>query len=172
MSDRSNNMDICSIQCGSRCCKSTPPALTNEDFIRINKIIKNDRWYTIIESRQKNVKIVSKKNGTKDCFFLLDNGLCEIYDFRPLDCKLFPLFLKIKKQNDNEYNVKWLVWYCPLTEKKGIDKLRDDSTKLLKSILSDNSKQIFEYQEAMYISRGYKKKHFFKEECLKIGGVI
>ncbi|MCE7741622.1 MAG: YkgJ family cysteine cluster protein [Candidatus Heimdallarchaeota archaeon] len=168
MKKPSDSLEICSKHCGSKCCRSTPPALTKEDIDRIEEKTNIENWYTTIEFNQKTANVVAKKNDTDDCFFLSDNGLCGVYDYRPLDCKLFPLFVQIKKQGEKEYNVRWLVWYCPLTENKGIEVLKVESEKLLISILSENPDQIFDYQEAMYTSRGYKKKHFFKEECLKI----
>ena len=168
MKNTSDNLEICSQICESKCCKSTPPALTNFDIERIKKKITNQDWYTTINSNQKQAKVVSKKAGSNDCFFLSFKGTCEIYDDRPLDCKLFPLFVKIKKVNSNEYNIKWLIWYCPLTNKSEIEDLKINAEKLIVALLSENPDQIFEYQEGMFISGGYKKKHFFKEECLKI----
>ncbi|MHA1199491.1 MAG: YkgJ family cysteine cluster protein [Candidatus Heimdallarchaeaceae archaeon] len=164
-----DSLEICSKHCKSKCCRSTPPALTKDDIGRIEDKTNSKEWYTTIEFNQKTASVVAKKSeDSDDCFFLSDEGLCNIYNHRPLDCRLFPLFVKINKQSEKEYIVRWLVWYCPLTENKGIDILKEESEKLMISILSKNPNQIFDYQEAMYVSRGYKKKHFFKEECLKI----
>ncbi len=164
----SDSLEICSKHCESKCCRSTPPALTKIDFERISEKNKESNWYNTIETNQKKALVVAKQKDSDDCFFLSDDGVCAIYSDRPLDCMLFPLFIKIKQVSRGEYEVKWLVWYCPLTEKKGIESLKKEAKKLLISKLSENPNQIFEYQEAMHISKGYKKKHFFKEERLKI----
>ena len=168
MKNSSDSLEICSKQCGSKCCKSTPPALTKEDIKRIEVQVKQEPWKKTIETEQKTTYVVAKKNQGNNCFFLLEDGSCAIYEQRPLDCRLFPLFVKIKKQMENEFKVKWLVWYCPLTESKGTDVLYSEARELLKKSLKKNPEEIFEYQESMYISGGYKRKHFFKEESLKI----
>lgn len=168
MKETISSIDICSKLCKSKCCRSTPPALTKSDRERIKEKTKLKNWYISIEKNQKTAYVVKKKNNSNDCIFLTEDGLCEIYDHRPLDCRFFPLLVKIKKQNKDKYNIKWLVWYCPLTENKGTDILKNESKEFLESILEVDPNQIFEYQEAMYLSRGYKKKHFFNEECLKI----
>ncbi len=168
MNNLCNSQEICSKHCGSKCCRSTPPALTKEDAKRIKEKTNNSDWYNSIELKQKTAHVVAKKDNTKDCFFLSDEGLCDIYNYRPLDCRLFPFFVKVKKRSENEYDIKWLIWYCPLTEEMGKEQLKNEAEKLLLSSIKENPDQIFDYQEAMYVSGGYKKKHFFKEECLKV----
>ena len=163
-----DSLEICSKHCGSKCCRSTPPALTKIDFERISEKNKEDKWYNIIETNQKKAFVVAKQTDSDDCFFLSDEGLCVIYSDRPLDCTLFPLFIKIKQVSEGEYEIKWLVWYCSLTEAVGIEALKKEAKKFLISKLSENPDQIFDYQDVMHISKGYKKKHFFKEERLKI----
>jgi Fe-S-cluster containining protein len=161
-------VDICSIQCKSKCCKSTPPALTTKDFNRITEAQNTEKWFHYLNKEGKGTKVISKKGEGIDCYFLSNENLCDIYKSRPLDCELFPIFLKIKEIKDNEYNIRWLVWYCPLTETKGVDPLLEQAKEIVKNILVENPEQIFEYQEAMYASKGYKKKHFLYEERLKI----
>ena len=168
MSEILDETKICSSICGSKCCRSTPPALTSIDFERITKITEKENWYTKLNEEKKNIFVISKNEKSDDCFFLSTDGLCSIYENRPLDCKLFPFFLKIKKIDDLNYNLKWLVWYCPLTEAIGTENLQTRSKSLIESILSHNPEEIFEYQEAMYLSKGYKRKHFLVEERLKI----
>jgi len=168
MSESLDETEICSKICGSKCCRSTPPALTSIDFERIAKIKEGETWYTKLNQEKKDIFVISKKEKSDDCFFLSVNGLCAIYENRPLDCRLFPLFLKIKKIDDISYNLKWLVWYCSLTEAIGIENLQTRSRSLIESKLSQNPEEIFEYQEAMYLSKGYKRKHFLIEERLKI----
>ena len=168
MDNSVDSLEICSKQCLSKCCQSTPPALTKIDIKRIEDKIGNNLWKKKIEFNQKTTVVVAKKNNRKDCFFLSEEGLCKIYEYRPLDCKLFPLFIKIKKEEEEQYKIKWLIWYCPLTEAKELEVLYKDAQKLLYEIIKENPEEIFDYQESMYISGGYKKKHFFKQEYLKI----
>ena len=168
MSEGLDETEICSNICESKCCRSTPPALTTIDFERIQENTNTKNWFIKLEYEKKDIIVISKKEKSDDCAFLTKKGLCAIYENRPLDCKLFPLFIKIKKISETEYSLKWLVWYCPLTEATGIEELKTRSYSLIKSKLMQNPEEIFEYQEAMYLSNGYKKKHFLIEERLKI----
>ena len=162
------SIEICSKDCRSKCCKSTPPALTTKDFDKINTKQENKLWFYYINQEENGTKVISKKEGGANCYFLSEEGLCNIYEYRPLDCELFPIFFKIEGINENEYNIRWLVWYCPLTEAKGIDPLIEKAKKRVEKILIENPEQLFEYQQAMHASQGYKRKHFLYEERLKI----
>ncbi len=162
------SVEICSMNCKSKCCKSTQPALTSNDFDRINATHQSKHWFYSIKKEENATKVISKKEGQNNCFFLSEEGLCNIYDLRPLDCELFPIFFKIEKIDKNEYSLRWLVWYCPLTEALGIDPLIENARKKIEEILEKDSEQLFEYQDAMYVSQGYKRKHFLYEERLKI----
>ena len=158
---------ICSVICKSKCCRSTPPALTTEDLTKINNATSKTDWYTKI-SEDGNIYVVGKRENKVDCVFLSEENLCEIYENRPLDCILFPLFVKIKKEENSKYKIKWYVWYCPLTEERGIDSLLNENKKIIIDYLKVKPEIIFEYQTAMHESGGYKKKHFLKEELLTI----
>jgi Fe-S-cluster containining protein len=159
---------ICSERCGGKCCRSTPPALTSEDIVKINEYISNDEWIRIIGDSTKESYAVEKRNKTNDCFFLTEKNRCKIYDIKPLDCKLFPIFIKIKENNTDSYKVKWLVWHCPLTEEIGVEKLLKEAKEIILGYLEDQPKILFEYQSSMYESGGYKKKHFMREEIITI----
>ena len=165
---KSQRLRICAEKCGSKCCKSTPPALTSEDIRRINKHISNDKWIKKIEGSDKIVHIVKKKNETSDCHFLTERNLCSVYDNRPLDCKLFPIFLKIKENTEDSYKIKWLVWYCPLTQEIGLETLLKEARKIIGVYLEKEPQIVFEYQTAMYESGGYKKKHFMRDDIITI----
>ncbi len=158
---------ICSIVCGSKCCRSTPPALTKEDFNKIQANTEQKRWFRTINEKD-SIRVVGKKENLIDCYFLSENGLCCIYENRPLDCKLFPLFVKIKHEGEKEYSLRWYVWYCPLTEKKGIEELLQKAETIVHDYLVVKPEIMFDYQNVMCESGGYKKKHFLKEELLTI----
>jgi Fe-S-cluster containining protein len=162
-------LKICAEKCGSKCCKSTQPVLSSEDFMRIKLNTDKIDWFEEREENNEIVRLVRKKRDSNDCIFLTNEGKCEIYKYRPLDCILFPIFLKIKEREPRKYNIRWLVWYCPLSENIGINTLKLESRGLVKTYLSTKPQYIFEYQTAMYKSGGYKKKHFLEEEDLTIG---
>jgi Fe-S-cluster containining protein len=168
MATKEQRMLICAETCGSKCCKSTPPALTSEDIARINNFAPNDNWLKVVTKSERTYQVVEKRNVTTDCYFLSEENLCNVYDSRPLDCKLFPIFLKIKKNEKNSYTVKWLVWYCPLTEELGLETLLEEARDIVNQYLESNPQILFEYQTALYESGGYKKKHFMKEEIITI----
>ena len=121
-----------------------------------------------IDEEKNGTKVISKNDGKVDCYFLSEENLCKIHDYRPLDCELFPILFQIKTIDKVEFNVRWLVWYCPLTEVRGVDSLLEEAKAKIENILEDDPQQLFDYQEAMYASNGYKKKHFLYEERLKI----
>lgn len=158
---------ICNLECGSKCCKSTPPALTSEDLNRIQTKINHQNWFQFISEKSR-IRVIGKKENLIDCHFLTEDGLCQIYDYRPLDCELFPLFAKIKQEGEREFRIRWYVWYCPLTEKKGVEELHKKAGYIIHDYLNSKPEIIFEYQKAMLESGAYKKKHFLKEELLTI----
>ncbi|MHA2357486.1 MAG: YkgJ family cysteine cluster protein [Candidatus Heimdallarchaeaceae archaeon] len=168
MKDQVSRKEICSKHCGSKCCRSTPPALTSEDFLRIKKNLKIDEYISKVEKEDQFIYLINKKQESEECIFLTEEFLCKIYDYRPLDCILFPIFLKIKKSEEDRFSVKWLVWYCPLTDKIGVDNLKQEARKKALSILAEQPQILFEYQNAMNLSGGYKRKHFLNEENLTI----
>ena len=163
--ENTSDEKICSIVCGSKCCRSTPPALTKEDFNRIQANTKQESWFRTINEKD-NIRVVGKKDNLIDCYFLSEKGLCCIYEHRPLDCKLFPLFVKIKSEGEKKYRLRWYIWYCALTEKKGVEELLQKAETIVHDYLVVKPEIMFDYQSAMCESGGYKKKHFLKEELL------
>ncbi len=162
-----NSFYICYNVCGNKCCKSTPPALTSEDIRKITtKYLLDDVIEKISKGDRHSAYVIKKKEGTNDCIFLLSDGRCKIYPQRPLDCKLFPILFKIKKLDEGKYLIKWYIWYCPLSNKIPTEKMLDYARTIVRSYLPKNENILFEYQEAMYSSNGYKKKHYLNEEVL------
>ncbi|MHA1686587.1 MAG: YkgJ family cysteine cluster protein [Candidatus Heimdallarchaeaceae archaeon] len=159
-----NTTDIC-IRCGSKCCRSTPPALTKNDIIQIEKQIQGTDWLMEIKE---NEFVVAKKPNSKNCFFLDERGLCLIYEFRPIDCKLFPFFVKIRELTTGNYLIEWRIWFCPLTDHVGLEELYKNARKIVLGILNHNPTILFEYQRVLYSSGGYKRKHFWKKEIITI----
>jgi len=158
-----NTLEICT-KCGSKCCKSTPPALTSKDIEQIMNVVKNKDWIT----KKSDAFVIAKKQSSDDCYFLDETGKCAIYNQRPLDCRLFPLFVKIRALNEEQYELEWRIWYCPLTNNVGAETLFEEAKKLVLEIIKSDIKELFEYQSAMKKSGGYKKKHFLAKEKIII----
>ncbi len=163
----SSNLDICADKCMSKCCKSTPPALTEEDVKQILSKISSTHWMSFVDE-EKRVPVVAKQADKKKCIFLTNENQCSIYNHRPLDCILFPLFVKIEQLSFTTYRLRWLVWYCPLTEEKGQEELYENARNLVLNYLQTAPDVIFDYQDKMQRSGGYKRKHFLKEEEITI----
>lgn len=159
-----NTTDIC-IHCGSKCCRSTPPALTKNDIIQIEKHIQGTDWLMEIKEGE---FVVAKKPNSNDCFFLNEKGLCLIYEFRPIDCKLFPFFVKIRKLTAAKFSIEWRTWFCPLTNQIGLEELYMEARKTIIALLKRNPTILFEYQKVLYSSGGYKRKHFWRKEIITI----
>jgi len=157
----SKSTQICRDTCKSKCCKSTPPALTSEDLTRISNAlgIKKEEF----ANNKNNYFFVKKRENSNDCYFLSDEGECKIYNYRPLDCQLFPVLFKIKRV-DSSYLIKWYIWYCPLTDFFTSEFLIEKAKKIIIRYLEKDSGILFEYQSAMYGTGGYKRKHFLFEE--------
>lgn len=168
MKEEVSRTDICVNKCKNKCCKSTPPSLISEDYTRISKLTNKSNWYSKMYKKNIEYKVVSKKEKSNDCIFLTKKGFCEVYGDHPLDCKLFPILFKIKKNNSNSYSIKWLLWYCPLIETIGIKQMKEEAKKLIEGYLISDPDLLFEYQSSMYASGGYKKKHFLEEEHILI----
>ena len=64
--------------------------------------------------------------------------------------------------------MRWLTWYCPLTEQLGTEELRHQIKEMVVQMLRNNPKTIHEYQQVMYETGGYKRKHFLLEEDIII----
>ena len=158
-----NTLPFCK-SCGSKCCKSTPPALTSNDIDRIKAVTGTDVWL----EEKNGAYVIAKKTNSNDCYFLDENGMCKIYSYRPLDCKLFPLFMKIIGHNNKYFKIEWRIWYCPLTNALGVEKLLHEAKSLVIKTIQRNPDELLEYQYAMKKSGGYKRKHFLVKEKIKI----
>jgi len=116
----------CSLDDCCRCCGIVknrgliaPAYLTQYDINNIKKGLKlqEDAFIYTIKHHLTN-KLISfiKINDEKGCiFFDLKQGRCKIYKYRPLDCRLFPIDIKLIEKR------YWWVLYeyvCPISEKE------------------------------------------------------
>lgn len=111
--------------CKNSCCVSKKPALNKGDVVRIfKKVGKDILKYVIFRSDIKGrsvngnnhegvLTIRDKEDGS--CIFY-ENGLCSIYDVRPLSCRLFP-YNPIFKEGKNGYTKNVTVSPCKEIEK-------------------------------------------------------
>lgn len=76
-----------------------------EDLVKLEANKKDSQEYLedVVIAGRKMKQL--RKNSSNHCIFW--NGKCEIYDFRPLDCRLFPFDLDII---DGEFY--WIVYSC------------------------------------------------------------
>jgi len=87
--------------------------LSLEDIKRISKFvkIKPEQFSMKTEDGLKVLRNKERKNGDLVCFFLTDEGLCSIYDFRPKGCTFYPLIWDMKKHKVISDD------YCPYYKK-------------------------------------------------------
>jgi Fe-S-cluster containining protein len=117
-------LDACRNCSGVYCCGVTrrggsiePPFLTRNDIQKIEHFTAKP-VKAFADARLNpctgNTVFFLKTNGSKCVFFNSENGRCQVYGIRPIDCLLFPLdIVKIKKQ------YFWILYnykYCNLEE--------------------------------------------------------
>ena len=73
--------------------------------------------------KYKDIYIISKT----PCPFLKKNGLCEIENIKPIDCKAFPVCFKLLKDNKIEWRI---ITECP-------------AVKLLNKNFINNAKKLY-----------------------------
>lgn len=88
------------------------PILFKEDIKRIEKYTKIKQELFSINCSDSNLNIRMMKSTDKGCKFTR-TGHCTIYPVRPLDCRLFPI--DIKEKNNNQ--LIWIAYtaICPVS---------------------------------------------------------
>ena len=114
------------LRCGRCCIEYSVPLMLNEAL----RLIKKYGW--VIERRGNKVVLASKPNG--ECIFLSRIGglaYCTIYYERPLVCKLYPFYIRLKPLDEThrdkalyicEDNLKLYVYIdrkCPGVDRGG-----------------------------------------------------
>lgn len=120
----SGSLDACRDCSGTKCCGNIkvggtiePPFLTAGDLGRISRRtgLDYDQFSdeSVNPSTGKAVRFL-KINSTEGCHFLRA-GRCSIHEFRPVDCRLFPLDLKMINGS-----IQWVIYNyhnCDLSER-------------------------------------------------------
>jgi hypothetical protein len=82
---------------------------------------------------------IVKKSG-EACPFLTANGLCGIYDIRPIDCRSWPLTLNREALEEESYLVDA---ECPATQKSGLSEDFIQASKLVLGRIEPASRNSF-----------------------------
>ena len=117
-----------------------PPYLTKHD-------IKQIEYYTGLQKGQfafekknpvtENTIFVMQIIESNGCvFFNRDDGKCQIYSFRPMDCRLFPLDIEVK-----DFNYYWALFKYDKCRTTGVD---------LKSLLKYKEKALIILDEELH----------------------
>ncbi len=118
------SLDACQRCTDASCCKSggiaktiEPPFLTSFDIAQIGKFtgLPADVYSeTVVNPHTGNTVRFLKTTSREGCHFL-NEGRCSIHDHRPIDCRLFPLDLRMV-----EGELTWVIYnynHCELTER-------------------------------------------------------
>jgi Fe-S-cluster containining protein len=139
--------------CATKCCVTEPVFLTQYDIniiVRKKGLLEND--FVIKKKKYKQViKSIRFKNGA--ClFFDKVTGKCKIYEFRPLDCQLFPLDIDIQ-----EGKYIWIFYtHCDLKEIPVQEMLNFAKLKIL-PLLKTNLKEYVELEGKLYKQKKWVK---------------
>ncbi len=117
-------LDACRDCSGAKCCGNIkhggtiePPFLTSFDVAQIGNFtgLHADIYsQTVVNPHTGNTVRFLKTTSREGCHFLHE-GRCSIHDHRPIDCRLFPLDLKMV-----EGELTWVIYnyhHCELTER-------------------------------------------------------
>ncbi|MHA1144594.1 MAG: YkgJ family cysteine cluster protein [Candidatus Helarchaeota archaeon] len=113
-------------KCDGHCCSSYTVLITSEDAIRISQGVKldpeeylviydssveNQNFYPTITIQENNVVLgIRFKPDSTTCFFLGDNGLCSIHEFKPRVCQTYPFTMDVE---GNLIRMEGLSEVCP-----------------------------------------------------------
>ena len=102
-----NSSTSISFSCSSsaRCCTDLKIPISDKDILRIEKqgytldqIVDTQSPFITVSRDEKSgigkYYWIKRKNYNNTCRFLTDNNRCEIYDFRPFGCRIFPFSIK------------------------------------------------------------------------------
>lgn len=115
--------DCTNCNANPKCCsyfdEINSPVLNKEELIKIKNFIGKDDFYEIIGDNLFKLKVENNK-----CIFY-ENDKCTIYNYRPVDCKLYPF--DIINNNSKYYLILYLLDCFDqnklIKENNGIDQL-------------------------------------------------
>lgn len=111
-------------ECYSHFDKINFPVLNKDELVKIRNLICNDEFYNKINDNLFQLKVEDGK-----CIFY-QNGKCSIYNYRPVDCKLYPF--DIIKDGVNYYLV---LYFLNCIDGNKIIKENPDIDKLVNCVI-------------------------------------
>lgn len=106
----------------SKCCYETEMPLSEKDVRRIEKLGYNrDEFSVVVDG----VRVLRNVDGK--CFFLRD-GLCTIYEHRPLGCRFYPVIYDVERRKAVVHD------FCPLASEVSISTVKKVERALVKHI--------------------------------------
>lgn len=140
-------------KCGAECCKNYSVCLTSRDIVRIYRktgsldcieIISaegsdpeiNCAFSLVINGKRKDRLLCLKLDHENKCTFLGADGLCSIYDCRPMICRIYPFNQKINSGLEYKVNFR-----CPMKWR-----LRKETEEIMENI-EKNREELEEYRK-------------------------
>lgn len=120
----SGALDACHNCSGSKCCGNIkhggtiePPFLTSFDVAQIGQFtgLHPDVYSETVTNPHTGNEVRFLKTTSREGCHFLNEGRCSIHDHRPIDCRLFPLDLRMV-----EGALTWVIYnyhHCELTER-------------------------------------------------------
>lgn len=132
------------------------------------------RKYTKTVGNKGNRKLVLLSDSDNRCIFLNNNNECDIYDFRPEQCELYPTeydpncpgFFKIEGVADMEENMQEKV--AKVNDK--LSNSKDFEKKVLRGLYSNLEKNIKSSSISKIATKG-EMGGFFDDETIKIANL-
>jgi Fe-S-cluster containining protein len=92
----------------------------------------------------KEKKCLNKINLEKPCAYFGQNNLCQIYDSRPVDCRMFPFDIDL---SDDEYF--WIIWEidCPIVREMSEDESEEYLENFEKNIIPKFKNELNKYSK-------------------------
>jgi len=103
-SELSETSRVCINECGASCC-SDDAFLRPEDKAALRANGYNSSFHSYNHS--------TKIDNDDECVLLDEDGKCHAYDYRPLDCRLFPIGFVL---DDSQQVVHVVIVGCSLSE--------------------------------------------------------
>lgn len=122
------------IKCCSNFDKINAPVLSEDEVGIIMKHTDNNNFYNI-----KDDKIFQLKTIDNECFFY-KNGRCNIYNYRPIDCRLYPY--DIIKDDHKYYLIIYLINCINVEEFLKNNPLDDELIKIIIPWIEDFTNEI------------------------------
>lgn len=135
--------ETCIEECGAACC-SGDIYVSESDAETIR-----DLGYSEFTTRRRGARVM-RTDGNDDCRFLGPGGRCTIYDYRPVDCRLFPFGFEL-----NGHCLRIVVADCPLSEQMS-DKFVEEWVEQALELVASYSQSELEQYDRLPFSNDYR----------------